>query len=140
MGQGWKLDNQESLDAFIDEVKGRWVLGRPVKVSFDDPALTPAQSRALHLFCDELADALNTAGYSVMTVLKHDAEIPFTGTIAKEMLWKPIQQAMYDKASTQDLGKVEVSDVYDVLARHLAQTQGIVVPPFPSKERMNGRN
>lgn len=94
---------------------------------------TPPQNRALHLFCRHMSEALNDAGLNVMATLKHDAEIPWNEHLVKELIWRPVQVAMYDKKSTTELNKLEVSDVYEVINRHLAEKHGIVVP-FPSEE------
>ena len=83
-----------------------------------------------------MAIQLNDAGYSVMQVLKHDAEIPWTKELVKEHLWKPVQQAMTGKRSSKDPGKLEYPDISETLARHLGQTLGINPPPWPVKEQL----
>lgn len=67
-----------------------------------------------------------------MEVMKHDAEIPWSRDTAKEYLWRSIQKAWLKKDSTTELTTAEVSEVYNILSRHLAKTQGIDVP-FPDK-------
>ena len=94
--------------------------------------VTPKQFRSLNLWCDLLAETLNSGGYSVLKVLKQDAEIPWTGSSVKEHLWKPIQAAMYNTGSTTELKRKECGQVVEVLSRHLAESIGIDAPPFPS--------
>ena len=90
------------------------------------------QNRAIHLFCRMLAKALSDAGYDVRTTLKADFEIPWNETLVKELIWREVQIAMFNKKSTTQLNKMEVGDVYEVINRHIAEKHGISVP-FPSE-------
>lgn len=90
------------------------------------------QNKALHLFCRLLAGALNDAGFSVIKTMKVDAEIPWTPSLIKELIWRPVQVAMFNKKSTTSLNKMEISDVYETINRHIAERHGVSVP-FPSE-------
>lgn len=96
-------------------------------------ARTSQQNKAINLYCRQLAEALDAAGYSVMEVMRHDAEIPWSEELAKDLLWRTVQRAMFGKESTTELDKQEVSEVYEVVNRHIAQTKGVSVP-FPSED------
>ena len=78
-------------------------------------------------------DTLNDAGFTQMKVLKHDAEIPWTTTTAKENLWKPLQEAMINRLSTTEASKADYSAIHFVLSKHLASTLGVTVPAWPSR-------
>ena len=54
------------------------------------------QNSAIHLYFTQLAEALNNAGYSVTKVMKHDAEIPWSPNLVKELLWRQVQEIMTD--------------------------------------------
>jgi hypothetical protein len=95
------------------------------------------QNKAIHLFCRLLADALNDAGLDVRKTMKQDFDLPWTEKLVKELLWRPVQAAMLNKDSTTKLNKMEISDVYETINRHLAQTHGVSVP-FPSHEHAGG--
>jgi hypothetical protein len=95
---------------------------------------TLQQNKALHLWLRQVSEALNDAGFSVMMTLKHDAEIPWTPERAKELLWRPVQEAMTGNESTADQNKLAYSDIEQVIARHLGQKLGVTLPPFPSEE------
>ncbi len=97
--------------------------------------LTPQQRKALHLYLRELAAALNAAGLDMKATLKPSVEIPWTEEMAKEFLWRPIQKVMTKKESTEELDKLDVSEIYAVLDRHIAEKFGVHVE-FPSDERM----
>ena len=94
---------------------------------------TLKQNSSIHVYCRELAKALNEAGLDMRKVLKPEVDIPWTEETAKENLWKPIQEALLNIDSTKDLTTEQVSKVYDTLNRHLADKFGVSVP-FPQKE------
>ena len=95
---------------------------------------TIQQNKSLHLFCQQLADILNEAGYDMKRVLKHDVEIPWTMENCKNHLWRPIQKALTDKQSTTALDTVEPSQIHQILSRHLADKLGVAAPPWPCEE------
>jgi len=94
---------------------------------------TNVQNNSIHLYLDLLSKELNNAGYDMKKVLKPEVDIPWSTTLAKEYLWKPIQEALLRKKSTTELETSEVSQVYEVLNRHLGEKLGIHVE-FPSQE------
>jgi len=56
---------------------------------------TLTQNRALHKYCELLAEALNDAGYEMKAVLAVKVvDVPWSKELVKEALWKPIQAAM----------------------------------------------
>jgi len=101
--------------------------------SHQDRRRTQQQNKALHKYFRQLSEAFNEAGFSVMQVMRHDAEIPWTEELVKELIWKTVQQAMLNTDSTTDLDRKQVSEVYEVVQRHLAQTTGVHVE-FPTEE------
>lgn len=93
---------------------------------------TEQQNKALHVWLRQVSECLNDAGFSVMKTLRHDAELPWTEHSAKELLWRPVQEAMTGKESTTECNRVEYSDIERVIARHLGQRLGVTLPPWPS--------
>lgn len=94
---------------------------------------TPLQNKSLHKYYALLSVALNEAGLDVQKTLRHDVEIPWNETLVKELIWRPVQEAMTDKYSTTELDRVEPSQIYEVLNRHLSEKFGIHVP-WPCEE------
>ena len=93
---------------------------------------TPSQNNALHLGLSMIARSLNEAGLDMRKVLKPEVEIPWTTTSAKEHLWRPIQKVMTGKKSSTELDKVsEISEIWDVIMRHLGEKHGVEYIPFP---------
>jgi len=97
---------------------------------------TLPQNNALHLYCEQLAEALSGAGYDVRKTLRHDIEIPWDAELIKKLIWKKVQETMTGEKSTTKLDKNQVSDVYEVINRHTASTFGVSVP-FPSVETLH---
>ena len=96
---------------------------------------TTTQNAAIHKYFSLLAEALNDAGYDMQKVLEHKAvSVPWNESMVKEVLWRGIQKAMFNKESTTELEINEVSEVYDVLSRHISENFGVYVP-FPSNEQ-----
>lgn len=94
---------------------------------------TGQQNKALHLFCLHLAKALNDSGLDMKKTLRPEIDIPWCMYSVKDHLFKPIQKAMTDKESTTELTTVEMTDVYEVLNRHMSEKFGITVA-WPSIE------
>lgn len=95
---------------------------------------TDQQNKALHKGFELLAEALNDAGYETKAVLAvKQVDVPWNKELVKLLLYKPIEEAMTGKDSTADLERTEVSEVWDVLQRHLAENFGVSVG-FPTHE------
>lgn len=92
-------------------------------------ARTNKQNAALHVYFEDVAEALNNAGLDMEKVLElKTVSIPWSKELVKEALWRPIQEAMIDKESTTEMDTKDPSDIYLVLHRHLAEKLGIDVP------------
>jgi len=95
---------------------------------------TSKQNQALHLFFRLLAERLNENGKDLATILaKSPIDIPATEENVKEVLWRPIQEAMFDKRSTTTLSTKDIDRIYDVINKFLGEMQ-IECPTFPSIE------
>ena len=96
---------------------------------------TLTQNRALHMWCQWLADELNAAGFDMRRTLRQDVEVPWSGETVKEHLWKPVQEALLQKRSTTEADRNEYTEVHEVLSRHLGQKLGIQAPEWPRREK-----
>lgn len=95
---------------------------------------TDKQNKALHKGFALLAHGLNDAGYEMKSVLAAKAvDVPWTDASIKEVLYRPIMVAMFNKHSTTELDTKEISEVWEVLNRHLGENFGVILP-FPSDE------
>lgn len=94
---------------------------------------TEAQNNAMHLWFQQLADALNAAGWDMKKVIHVD--IPWSPYSVKENLWRPVQEALYGKRSTTELATDEVSKIYEVINREIGNRTGVTVA-FPSIDEL----
>ncbi len=94
---------------------------------------TLTQNRALHKYFSLLSENFNRGGLTVSKLLK--VTVNWTPTAVKELLWRPIQEAVLNKKSTAKLNKDEVIKVYDVLNLTLSERYGVSVE-FPSKDKL----
>ncbi len=95
---------------------------------------TNQQNKALHLYFEMVAQALNDAGLSQQVVLsKYKVELDWSKERVKENLWRPIQKALTHKTSTTELKKHgDIDPIYEHVNRFLSQ-MGVHVP-FPVDE------
>jgi hypothetical protein len=102
----------------------------------NEELLTGQQRKALELYFQKLADALNEAGLDMRKTLRQDIQIPWTQKNIKEFLWRPVQKSILDIESTTQLKKSkDIDQIYDVLNKHLGEKFGLTVA-FPSVEEM----
>ena len=107
--------------------------GDEVELTAQVKRRTSSQQAAIEVYCRELASALNDAGYDrIQFPWKEGVEIPWTQATVKEELWRPIQQAVLEKASTTRLGTQEVNTVYEILGKKIAELTGVTLG-FPSR-------
>ena len=100
---------------------------------------SPAQQNSIELYCHHLADALNDAGLDMKKVFEvKTVDVPWTQDLVKDVLWREIQIAMFDKKSTTKLETDEVGKVFEVLNRHIAEHFHLSVP-FPDRQEMDDR-
>lgn len=131
------INSEIALAQAQRELAEQWRKNKYLEVTISRKAKqrTLTQNKALHLFCQWLADTLNEAGYDMRKTLREDVEVPWTQASVKEYLWRPIQIAMTDKQSTTEITTVEPTDIHAVLSRHLGQRLGVVCPPWPKRDQ-----
>lgn len=131
------INSEIALAQAHRELDRQWHEHKWLEVDFRRKAKqrTLTQNRALHLFCQWLADTLNEADLDMRKTLREDVEVPWTQASVKEYLWRPIQVAMTDKQSTTEITTVEPTDIHAVLSRHLGQRLGIVCPEWPKRDQ-----
>lgn len=100
-------------------------------------SLTPQQRKALHKYCEQLADALNDAGFSQNDRVVIKLDIPYSKLAVKEAIWKPIQEAITGKTSTEELDPKEVGEIYKIMDNAVAERTNGVRVEFPSEESLS---
>lgn len=111
--------------------------GKKVVISIDtgEYVRTVKQNKALHLYFQLLADALNEAGFDIRKVVKDEIQLPWTKESVKTYLWKPAQKSMLGKDTTRLLSTTEIDKVFDAVNRIVGERTGVFVD-FPSNEEL----
>lgn len=94
---------------------------------------TIRQNSSMHKWFKEVSDMFNEHGIDMRTFIREGIDIPFTPETIKSHLWKPIQEAYMQEKSTTRLKRKDVSAVYDILNKVIAERTGLHIP-FPSLE------
>jgi len=98
-----------------------WVESQKPTESVKTPR-TDSQNKAMHVFFNHVAKALNEAGLSVTEVLSQATELDWTEYRVKELLWKKSLKKLYGKDSTTQMKKTEeIDNVYEHINRFLSQ-------------------
>lgn len=95
---------------------------------------TAKQRAALHVYCEQMAEALNDAGFdqkATLALFNGTAKIPWTKESFKE-IWKAVQVIMLGKKSTEDLNTVDPSEIYRAVDKMIAEKTGVTVA-WPSR-------
>ncbi len=98
------------------------------------PKRTNSQNKAIHLYCEMVATALNDSGIDkkvVLSLLKES--IPWSKETVKEDLWKNFQKYMGLGVKTSKLKTNEVSQIYDLVNRFLSEKLKLDYIPFPNE-------
>lgn len=129
------INSDQSLNAYIEYLKSQYGKHKYLKISVSNgKQRTLTQNASIHKYCSLLSESFNDAGLDMQAVLSEGASIPWSEDKVKDDIWRKVQIALTGKKSTTDLLKEEVSQVYEVVNRHIASTFGIFVP-FPSKKQ-----
>ena len=103
-------------------------------VDSKDNARTVKQNNSMHKYLAIVAKKLNDAGLDIKQVIK--ADVSWTTTSVKELMWRVIQIAMFSKKSTTSLKTDEVTQIHKIMDNHLVSRLGIEPTDFPSVESM----
>lgn len=103
-----------------------------------DKPRTLTQNKAIHVLFEHLATELNEAGLDVRTTLKEDFEIPWNSRLVKELIWKGVLKAYTGKESTTQMTTKEIDQIFEIIARHLAQRFGLSIE-FPSLDSLRAK-
>ena len=84
---------------FVPDSMGQ-VPGFEITVVPTQKRRTASQNDALHVYCRQLANALNDAGLDMREVIKPEVDIPWNDQTVKEYMWRPIQKVVTGEEST----------------------------------------
>ena len=92
---------------------------------------TAKQNRALHLWCNQLANLLNSKGLYMIGVFGNSIE--WTMELVKTQIVKATISQVFDVNSTTKLKRKEIDRLIDYVTVAFAKKK-VEIPPFPSKE------
>jgi hypothetical protein len=136
MAEEVTINSELALAEYIRDLRAAWLKDHYIIATHrTGKQRTLTQNRALHLWLGMLADQLNASGMDMRKTLRHDVELPWSVETCKEFLWRPIQEAVLRKESTTEANRIEYSQVFEVLAHHMAIRLGVTVPEWPRKNQ-----
>lgn len=134
-GDFWVVDDRRSLEAFIKMMTQMYEEKKYLTLKIKGgKTRTSAQNNALHVYCRLLGEKLNDSGFDMKRIIKQEVDIPWSPSLVKEYLWKPIQKIVANEDSTAKVGSDDYHNTYSVLSRHLSDKFGVFVE-FPSKRK-----
>lgn len=138
-GEAFRVNSNDTFENMVEWAREKYRKhGYVVFTCEAGSTRSDQQNRALHLWCEQLATALNDAGFDMVILLQalsKKTEVPWTKTSVKERLWKPVQIAMTEKKSTTEPRRAEYPEIYEALTRIIANTAPGVHVPWPTIER-----
>lgn len=130
-----KVCSSSTLEQALEAVRKAYEESKYVELTIKKKGLTRSnqQNKALHKYFSMLADKLNDGGYDVRKTLKADVDLPWSPDLIKDLMWRPLQKAMFDVDSTAKMKRADYTKVYDVLNRHTSSKLGVSVQ-WPSED------
>lgn len=131
------INNRQSLEAYKKHLDAEFEKHHYLRMTKKTGRQrTQTQNKALHVFCAQLAKALNDAGFDFRTFVKDGFDVPFTPELVKDYIWRPIQKCVTGKESTTKPETHEYAQIYDVVNLKLIEHEIFV--PWPSKDNIKG--
>jgi len=115
----------------IDKLKDGAVYEIDIK---DADMRTVTQNRAIHLWCNMLANAMNNQNMVIQDVIRLNTKWDMLKV--KEMIFKPVVKSLYTKDSTTKLNKDEFELIIDIIIIALSYKGVENIPDFPSRESL----
>ena len=136
MGDEWLVNSDHKKDAFLKHFEEQWDKHKHLSIKITTgKQRTLTQNASLHKYCELLASELNSKGLDMALVLSSDVSVPWTMTLVKELMWRPVQLASTDNESTTKPNRQDYGEIYDIINRYISERFGVYVP-WPSKETM----
>ena len=96
------------------------------------------QNNSIHKWLDDNAKLMKKEGITIkqliQIILTTSFEMYPTKDNLKEIIWRPIQIAMFSKVSTTELNTDEIDPILEVFIKNVGQATGHEFTPFPSIE------
>lgn len=121
---------RDSLNYFLDN-------GKSFELKERKDTRSLRQNRALHLLFTIISNQLNEMGQEFKYIGLKGMEMSMMHTphLIKEMVWRPMQIALFNIKSTTKINTEQINKIVDVLTKYFGE-RGITIE-FPSKEILN---
>ena len=130
------INSKQSLEAYIRHLRNQYDDHKYLRINVKTgKQRTLTQNRAMHLYCQQLADLLNDAGLDFRVVIKDGVEVNWTSELVKDYMWRTVQKAITGKDSTTKPETHEYGLIYEALNRHISSKFGLFCP-FPSSDNV----
>jgi len=123
-------DDREKVDKFADGA----VYVCDIK---NTDIRTLKQNSSTHLWCTQIAKTLNDNNMHISGTIKSD--VAWSMETVKEIIFKPIVKALYNKDSTTKLNRNEFEKIIDNITLIFAN-KGVSLPEFPNRESLEFKN
>lgn len=133
-GTYWRIRTKENVEHLHQFLLKSVSEGRDMLLREEETTRTGRQNNALHAVLRRLAKGLNSAGHTVKHPFKPELELPWTESLCKETLLRPIITAMYEKESTTRLSREELSEATEVMLSRVADLTGVYVDGLEGEE------
>ena len=103
-------DRDDVFNWFIDNIKSDY--------------RTSAQNRALHLYFTKIAAQFINLGWTynyICPFTGNTIDLPWTGNLVKDYMWKPIQKDLFNIDSTTKINTKQINSIIDVLSAHFGK-------------------
>ena len=139
-GQFFTVNSEHTLKCAQEFLARQWSERKWLRMELSfDKNRSSLQNASMHVYFGQLAEALNDAGYHyIITINQRETECNWDPEMVKRFIWKPIQNALFDKNSTTRLSTVQCQQVYEHVNRLTAEKFCIHIP-WPSKDSMGER-
>ena len=93
---------------------------------------------SLHKLFTHMSNSLNELGHTfTYQGLNKLIELKYTPEIVKNFIWKPLQNALFEKSSTTQLTNADIKLIFEVLEKWFAERGIEIVFPAQSEDYAN---
>lgn len=137
MGMRWHVKDERQAKLFCQHIMEEAEARRERLYTIVHANRSNKQNAVLHLLFRRLAEGLNDAGFEITHPFKADLEIPYTEHSVKELLYRPIIEAMFGESSSTQLSTNQFSEAMTTLVDAVCRNTGVNVP-IPTEESLDG--
>ena len=122
------INSKQSLESYIEHLRSQFDKHKYLRTTIKNgKQRSLTQNAAMHLYCGQLAEALNSAGLDFRVVIRDGVEVNWTPELVKDYMWRPVQKAITGHESTTKPQRGQYSEIYEAVNRHVSSKLGVFV-------------